>query len=381
MNLKPIILSFALIALGVSSASAADILHAINFCATNAENIATGVRADHDNFVNEINIIGDLIGYDVKMYDYPGDDCSKENLQCVLSQLQSNPEDIIVFYYSGHGGRNPNDKSKFPQMCLKYSGYQQNNFVPVHYVQDKLGNKPGRLKLILTDCCNVANNLISAKGTIAGIKSATEVGGNESKYYKELFLTNKGMITMTGSEVDKPSYGPDDGGCFSNAFWDVLFSVGRGQVVPDWENVTSMTRQLTMRNTDNDQVPIFDLQYLVADGSANTGSGSTVAVQPSVNPINATNSHFSNSLQQLLSISNVDRRLDTLPGLLRLCSPNAIVQVVGRNLSTVVQTSHISSYMEGVCLSRYIKNINIIEERKNSNGEVTYLKVHEIRNR
>lgn len=359
---------------------AVNTLHAISFCATNAENIAVGVRADRENFITDMSIIGDWIGYDTKFYDYAGNDCSKENLVKVVTQLQSKPNDIVVFYYSGHGARSKNDKSVYPQMCLKYNGWQEQNFVPVHYVQEQLAKQQGSLKIILSDCCNVTAP-ISSKGVQSEVRGATIADEEGAKYLKKLFLGFKGDITLTGSKVGTPSYGPDNGGIFSNSLWAVIFDgVATGKISPEWSAVKSATVSLTMRKTGNKQEPIGKVNVSATGVVNNTAVTTIQTVTPNPNPINATNSSFSVALQKMLSIQDEDARLNMLNTLNSYFGSKSRIQVVGRNMTTIVDTfDEPLSYLRWACMSDEITGIKIVDEQKDSSGKITYLKVHEIR--
>lgn len=365
----------------------ANTLHAISFCATEAENIAAGVKLDYENFLMETAILADQLGYDRKMYAFPHETCTRENLYNVLNQLQCSPDDIVIFYYSGHGGRNPDDKSEFPQMCLKYNYYQQSNFVPVHEVQKRLANKNARLNLILSDCCNVADAGISAKLIEAPSRGATTSESDVAERMRKLFLQAKGVLTFTGSQVGKPSYGPDDiGGLFSVCFWMTLHSVGKGEVAPDWETVVDTTKKLTAYVSKNGQHPLAQNNIVAATPSTNVQPATTtVAVTPNPNPVNATNSSLSNDIQRMLSINpsyDSDSRLAIAHDIVSSrCTPGAMVQVVGRDRKTVVETRRADSYFNALAISPHVKSIAVLEERSDNSGRASYLKVHEIRNK
>lgn len=385
--ITPLCAAMVILASCILPVKAANTLHAISFCATEAENIAEGVKLDYENFLMETAILADQLGYDRKMYAFPHEVCTKDNLYNVLNQLQCSPDDIVIFYYSGHGGRNPNDKSQFPQMCLKYNGYQQANFVPVHEVQTRLANKNARLTLILSDCCNVADNGISSKLIEAPSRGATTNESDIAERMRKLFHQAKGMLTFTGSQVGKPSYGPDNiGGLFSVCFWMTLHNVGKGDVAPEWATVVDTTKKLTAYVSKNNQHPLAQNNIVAASASTNVQpTTTTVAVTPNPNPVNATNTPLSNDIQRMLSISpshNSDSRLAIARDIVSSrCTPTAMVQVVGRDRTTVVETRRADSYFNALAISPHVKSIAVLEERPDNSGRVSYLKVHEIRNK
>ena len=386
--MTPLCVAIVLFAASILPVKAANTLHAISFCATEASNIAEGVKLDYENFLMETAILADQLGYDRKMYAFPHEVCTKENLYNVLNQLQCSPDDIVIFYYSGHGGRNDNDKSEFPQMCLKYNYYQNANFVPVHEVQTRLANKNARLALILTDCCNVADSGISPKLIEAPARGATPNEADVAQRMRKLFLNAKGMLTFTGSQKNKPSYGPDEiGGLFSVSFWTALHNVGKGSINPDWVTVVDTTKKLTAYLSKNNQHPMAQNNIVAASASTNNvpSTTTTVAVAPNPNPVNATNSPLSNDIQRLLSISpsyDSDSRLAIAHDIISSrCTPSAMVQVVGRDRTTVVETRRADSYFNALAISPHVKSIAVLEERADNSGRVSYIKIHEIRNK
>ena len=79
----------------------AQTFHVISFCNTLDPNI--GCEVDYDRIVQETGGIGALLGYEVRFYCGEGEDCSKENLMNTVNSLNCGKDDIVFFYYSGHG--------------------------------------------------------------------------------------------------------------------------------------------------------------------------------------------------------------------------------------------------------------------------------------
>lgn len=116
----------------VATSLQAQIIHKIMFGHTTDERIGPTVEVDMDRASNEIDAIGSYLNYEVKNYVYVADECSKENLERVLSSLSVSNKDIVVFYYSGHGGHaNGGFEDKWPQMCLNKPP------TPVHHTTDQ----------------------------------------------------------------------------------------------------------------------------------------------------------------------------------------------------------------------------------------------------
>ena len=76
----------------------------------------------------------------------------------VLASKKPSAKDIVVFYFSGHGFRLPNDKSIYPRMSFRTAKNKANKEVGENILLEEVYNKITALKpgvtLILGDCCN-----------------------------------------------------------------------------------------------------------------------------------------------------------------------------------------------------------------------------------
>ncbi len=348
---------------------------AIGFCNTLDDRIGKTCKIDMDNFVEELGILGSYIDYDVEYHKFVGEECSKPNLERILSSINCSNKDIIYFYYSGHGTHADGQKDRFPQMCLKYNVYQQSNFVALRTVHEKLQSKPARLKVLMADCCN---NIVPGITPRALSKEGgnTEITDAAAGYYKKLFLTKTGSVILTSSKLGQTS-GCDEisGGTFSSSFWDVLAEIGRGKIPPTWEKLTEYAKEVTLYRSSNKQEPDFDLGNLV--NSTTTPPTPT----PIVNVVTPDQPALADAIKPLLDTSKSrDYRLSLVNGIVaQYFSPNAMVTTVGRNLTTNIDYENITKFLKRLCVTERIKQINIISATQGADGKTSYMKVHEIR--
>jgi hypothetical protein len=108
-----------------------------------------------------------------------GSTYSKEAVEFALTRVQREQpsrQDIVIFYYSGHGFRLQEDTSKYPRMSFRTVQNKKNKEVgeniPLQTVFDKItALKPG-VALVIGDCCNadifenpvLGNDMIRPKG-------------------------------------------------------------------------------------------------------------------------------------------------------------------------------------------------------------------------
>lgn len=85
-----------------------------------------------------------------------GSDFGIRNVKRALRKLKVNRNDIVVFYYSGHGFRFASDASLYPRISLRTNKSQdilRNNLV-LEDIYKTILTKNARVNIVLGDCCN-----------------------------------------------------------------------------------------------------------------------------------------------------------------------------------------------------------------------------------
>ena len=116
-------------------------IYPIVFCNTIDANIGVSCANDQKRFTQQLGIIETALGQGCEvdqMNYYTGNECNKPNLERAISDLHCTSNDVIFFYYSGHGIHAKADTSDdwLPQMCLTYQSYDQDKFVPVKWYEN-----------------------------------------------------------------------------------------------------------------------------------------------------------------------------------------------------------------------------------------------------
>jgi hypothetical protein len=162
-------------------------------------------------FINEVNAALSEVGYKSDIQDFYRYQVTPENCKLAVNMLKiTNPEDIIVFYYIGHGGR-PSSNTRYirehpyPQMCLAQS--DQNKFIPLEWVDSILSSKGARLAITLGMCCNSIDDRISIKDSpnFTSNYAPTYMSANKRKRIQELFLNTKGNVLATSASPGQTS--------------------------------------------------------------------------------------------------------------------------------------------------------------------------------
>ena len=375
--MKRLLFLTATILLITSHAYATGKVYAVIMGATQDEKIGNSCKVDLDRFENELNTLACNLDMDrVPTIRYNGDVCDRPHMEEGLQQLKAcTQEDIVFFYYSGHGGRAINDKTQWPQLCMNYK--DPNNFVPAHEIISKISALPAHLKIVLTDCCNTKHGAISPKFMMANARSATDVSEINYENLAKLFIKQKGTIIGTGSQVDQASIGYENyGGAFTMAFWAALEDAAMGGINPDWDSVFKLTIQYTQKITENKQTPMYQVQT-----EHNESNSHPTQTQPEVVANSDVNSAMLRDMSKLLDRNiEISSRLRLMSGIIGnyFTSNTARIQTIGRDMHTIVDTEDVETFLRRIAFDKKIRQINVVE-CKTYSGKCSYLKVHEVR--
>ncbi|MBP3285905.1 MAG: caspase family protein [Prevotella sp.] len=378
-----------LLVVGITNSIHAQYLHTIMFADTNDPKIGEGVLQDFYSLSVEVSTIASATGMKLKSYYFKGDECSNRNLQNILDQLKTNEEDVVLFYYSGHGTRAAQDNSDYPQMCL--GSHYNSDFYPMEKVLKKLERQPARLKLIIGDCCNNIVNGVTPKDYEA--RSVTVLSKEPVNVYNSLFNNNEGYLIASGSQKGETSINlGKNGGAFTICLLGSLRNYASKGLEATWNDVMA-TAQAATKHTTSDyghqHTPVYAVNIhkeTPTEVPSATTSTSTLQSQYQ-EPQNTAVDDGSNDVDMitlLTAIANenvsIEKRVKVqekaLKGLFN--HPNVKVEVVASNGSTIVATERASDFVLRLCTAHNLINLVEVDKTLDSQGRYTYLKVHEI---
>ena len=364
-------------------------MHAIIFADTKDADVGKSDLQDYCNISVEMSTIASAIGMQLKKYYYKDELCSNANLRKVLSSLHTERDDIIMFYYTGHGTRSSRDESVFPQMCLG-SHYDQ-NFYPLEKVLTQLRSQPARLKLVFGDCCNNVVRGVSPKNYHT--KGATVLTKEPVSVYHCLFSGNEGFLIASGCQAGETSLalynvdGTPAGGAFTNSLLLTLKEHASKGLNTTWDDVLQSAQAVTRGSYGH--TPVYDTMVREASPISSTEieeTAQTVSAEyhEPQNTAQDSNSEEVEPIVVLTAIGNenlsVEARVKVQDKALKklFASPDAKVEVVGSNGRTIVATERAGDFVLRLCTAHNLINLVELEKNTDSSGRYTYLKVHEI---
>ncbi len=137
-----------------NSTSSSAKLYLVIVANTLDNSIGTGCDVDRKKLVNEMNSIARSLNISVEEHDVFGQDFGKDNVLNAIDALHPSSDDIVMFFYRGHGFRWNDQKSAWPDMSTRISSYDPFTYVSLDDVYSKIVSKGARLNLIFGDLCN-----------------------------------------------------------------------------------------------------------------------------------------------------------------------------------------------------------------------------------
>lgn len=187
---------------------------------SNDQDIGYSCKKDMERMVQAFEDINDFMEFtDIDLDTISGSRYNIENVKKMIRDIKPAKNDIVVFYYSGHGF---NDKGDYPFIELRNGkGKLKENSLNIKDIYDSICNKPGRVKLVISDCCNAAPEDSNAKGFWQFAPVRGDVDGSKENYLK--LLCNPMSVLITAAEKGQKATSNDrHGGYFSECFLKVL---------------------------------------------------------------------------------------------------------------------------------------------------------------
>lgn len=137
-----------------------------------------------------------------------------------ITKLQPNADDTILVYYAGHGVID-----KFDKHFLNFGLTLTDDPIHRDKIAERLRQKPGRLKLLITDTCSekIDMALVTTYGFF-GVQVQPTEAFIEPPYLRHLFLEHSGFLDITAASPGEYAWGAVDedglgvGGYFTSAF-------------------------------------------------------------------------------------------------------------------------------------------------------------------
>ena len=239
------------------------ILRALIACDLTSKEIRPGSRADLIRMKKSCIAIARQLGITPKITTLQGKKFSVKRVSNWLNAIPKQANDIVFFYYSGHGGRYNTLKDPWPFLIFPLpKNPRKAKTLMGGSVYKLLAQKKPRLSIIIFDCCNNFFQSKDAAGAVSPvppmITSSPILPG-----LKTLFLQSRGIITSCAARPGEIAIttvrGAITGGIFTTGF---LFSLKyfAQQPAPTWDQVFTGAATCCQRYTHGKQNPKFTIK-------------------------------------------------------------------------------------------------------------------------
>jgi hypothetical protein len=212
-------------------------LHLLIVADTLDETIGSSCAKDMARALQTFKGLTDYLGIKYFPKTICGKEYSKKNVQTAVAALKPLTGDIVVFYYTGHGFRTPENLRRFPNLKLKNFKTERKNFrdslswikqsrldnmtysLNIEDIFNSIRKKGARFNLVLSDCCNNDIFSVNGKGTKPGGTKGSGVEWSEDNV-RMLFLnkTPMSVLATAASSGQKATSNDGFGGFFSYYF-------------------------------------------------------------------------------------------------------------------------------------------------------------------
>jgi Caspase domain len=220
---------------------------------TNDAKIGPSSKKDLDKITEYFYEVTYKLGITLIQKTIWGVNFNKTNVQKAVDEIQPTPNDIVMFYYSGHGFRYASDNSKFPRMSLRTSKLEKldDNNLGVESIYKILLSKGAKVTLVLSDCCNNEIEEPMRFGLDLLRPRATGNAGLKINYENciALFFPKQPVSILVGSaeKYQFASGNPDLGGFFTNFFLAELSNTLYSNKGASWLKILVTARESTTK--------------------------------------------------------------------------------------------------------------------------------------
>jgi hypothetical protein len=198
-----------------SVAAKAQTIHVISVADVDDPFIGRGTAANSQLLQKAATVISLVTKMAPDFSEVRGPDFKCSDILTKIGALQSGPDDVVIFYYSGHGFApisDPNDASKPAQSaypwfyCKPDPGKPRPNF---ESITGLLAAKNPRLLISVADTCNVILPITEPPSSAKGLAADS---------IREMYTNFKGTIMISSSIRGQKSWYLPSGGLFSARF-------------------------------------------------------------------------------------------------------------------------------------------------------------------
>lgn len=217
-------------------------LHLLLVANTKSSDVGPTAILDKKAMYNLFSDVADVLKIEYKPVIIDEDNYSKVNVDNAISALRPAPNDIVVFYYTGHGFNYVQEAAQFPFLDLRSresQDYGGEHTLNVESVFMKLKAKGARFNLVISDCCNNDPESSPGVGGLVPTTRSINTGWDVNKCIALFMAPSRRSILLTAARKGEMSAGiPGEGGICTFTFKASLSkSLNKTTGPASWEQI------------------------------------------------------------------------------------------------------------------------------------------------
>jgi len=222
----------------------------------------TGRSVLYGRFVNVVNAALRDKGYKSNIRDIYDSALTPEKCKAEVENLACDENDIIVFYYIGHGTHAQAENNPYPQMLLGCDFSEEHKFIPLKWVHDELKTKGARLTLSIGMCCNVIQTASAKRTPTFSVNYGNvELTNTERNSIQKMFLGYTGDFILSSASVGQSSVGGSTPLGDMDLFTAVLVTIFGDMAYEgnlEWNSLFTEVKGIVNSVTGGNQTPFWN---------------------------------------------------------------------------------------------------------------------------
>lgn len=382
----------------------AQTIHWLTFIDTEDANVGkldvTGRNVLYSRFVNVINAALHDAGYKSDIHDIYDSALSPEKCKSEVQNLRCDSNDIIVFYYIGHGTHAAAESNPYPQMLLGCGFTEEHKFIPLKWVHDELKTKGARLTATIGMCCNVVQTASAKRAPTFSVNYGNvELTETERTSIQKMLLGYRGDFLLSSASVGQSSLGGETPLGAMDLFTAVLVTLFEDMSYEgnlDWNSLFTEVKNVVHECTNGKQTPLWDNNLQSASAPkpgpvqkpvAKTPTGNNSNPSPNSNSLLnlndkiAVNNYISSYFDCIIDKRNsISKRESAASELRRIFTADAVVKFLPQDGNTVIDKENIDDFLERISGSRLLEKVAPVSYRVNGN-KITQISIKECYNK
>lgn len=374
-------------------AMSAQTIHWLTFIDTTDPNVGqldrNGREVLYNHFVNVVNAAVTEKGYKTNIQDIYGSTLTPQKCKDVVNSLNVEPNDVVVFYYIGHGTHGTVGGDVWPMMFMAQDN--PNYLVPLKWVHEQLKRKGARLTTTIGMCCNVYQGINRTETPSFGVNYGnTYLTETEKNAIQKMFLGHKGDFLLSSASPGQSSVGGNTPLGPMDLFTCVLvknFEDSASEGSLEWNELFNDVKGVVNQVTQGQQTPIFVANLTKSSIPPPPGPDPKPepVVEPTPSPSSGGAPVSDQDLQNRLGVAldklidvrlSEDARIAQASEIEKIFASTAVVKVLGQDGNVVIDKSSADDFIGRLSTSRILLKVIPVNITVRNN-KITELKVKE----